>query len=877
MMLWNAWWPGDNADMPLLEREHALASLREYAESMAGGDGRVVVVSGEAGVGKSSLVEHFESVLPAARWLHGACDGLFTPRPLGPLFDVAEELGGELLAACRTGAPREELFRLLLAAVSNGDRPTVVAIEDVHWADESTLDLLRFLGRRVRDVPVLLICTYRDDELGAEHQLRLVLGELASSRSMRRVNLAPLSVAAVRQLAAGSDVDADELHRLSGGNPFFVAEVLQARSSELPESARDAVLARLARLSRSARRIAEAAALIGTHVESGLLEAVAEPSAQDLDDLLASGLLISDRDAVRFRHELARLAVERQVPAHRRKETHQRALAAMQARGNADDARLAYHAEGAADADAVLRFAPAAAARASLLGSHREAAAQYERAVRFADGRDLAAVARLYDLLAMENSLTDTWERAAEAGQRALALWRQIGDKGREGATMSRLSRTMWRLCRPGYQRYAEDAVATLEPLGPSARLAWAYATLAFGLMDAAGERGVVAARRAQELAAEFGLPDALSDALNTEACIVSSRGEDWRPLMERALEVAIDAGAETEAGRAYANLTGLLLAEGRSVECEKFLDEGTQFCDERDLATYGFCLRGGRADMTLLQGRWDETVATARPILGGRGPSPVNRIHLAIPIGLALARRGEAEAWIYLDEALANSISSGDEGWLVESYPAHAEAHWLAGDLDAARADLAAAARYAHALVAGLPVGRFVAWYRRLDMPVPDVTLADQDPARHLLAGDFLAAAYGWDKLGLPYEAALAHYDSGTEQGLRDAIRRFEALGAVAAVEAARRQMRRIGVRSIPSGARAATRAHPFGLTRREAEVLERICAGRTNAEISAELFLSPRTVDHHVSAMLAKLGVPSRAEAASEARRRGMVSAQG
>jgi DNA-binding CsgD family transcriptional regulator len=861
--------------MPLLEREHALASLREYAESMASGDGRVVLVSGEAGVGKSSLLEHFEAASPAARWLHGACDGLFTPRPLGPLFDVAEELGGDLLAACRAGAPREELFRLLLAGISSGDRPTVVAIEDVHWADESTLDLLRFLGRRVRDVPVLLICTYRDDELAADHPLRLVLGELASSRSVRRVNLAPLSVAAVRQLAAGSGVDARELHRLSGGNPFFVTEVLRAGSNELPESARDAVLARLVRLSGSARRIAEAAALIGTHVEAWLLDEVVAPSAQDLDDLLASGLLVSDRDAVRFRHELARLAVERQLPAHRRKETHKRALAAMQAHGYGDEARLAYHADGAADADAVVRFAPAAAARASSLGSHREAVAQYERAIRFADEQHPVVLAELYDVLAQESAMTDTWDRAADAGERALALWRRIGDKHREGATMARLARTMWRLCRSEYKQYAEDAVATLEPLGPSPGLALAYAAVAFGLMDAAGERGVVLARRAQALAAEHGLSDVLSDALNTEACIVGVRGGDWRTLMERALDVAIEGGAQDQAGRAYANFTAHLLAEGRFVECEKYLDEGTQYCDEHDLGTYGVCLRGGRADVTLLQGRWDETVATARSILAGRLLSPANRIHLSMPIGLALARRGDAEAWTYLDEALTNSISSGDDSWLVESYPAHAEAHWLEGDLEAARADLAAAARCAHSHVAGLAVGQFAAWYRRLGLAVPDVTLSDHDPARQLLGGDFLAAASGWDKLGMPFEAALAHYDSGTEEGLREAIRRFEALGAVAAVEAARRQMRRIGVRSIPSGARAATRAHPLGLTRREAEVLERICAGRSNAEISAELFLSPRTVDHHVSAMLAKLGVPSRAEAASEARRRGLVPA--
>lgn len=863
--------------MPLLEREHALAALCEYAESAAGGDGRVVLVSGEAGVGKSTLLEGFEAATPQEQFLHGACDGLFTPRPLGPLFDVAEQLGGDLLAACRADAPREELFRLFLTELTGGGLRWVVVFEDIHWADESTLDLLRFVGRRVRNAAVLLICTYRDDELGPDHPLRLALGQLAASRSVRRMHLAPLSEAAVRRLAAGSGIDPAELYRLSGGNPFLITEVLQSGSSDVPESARDAVLARLACLGPAARRVAEAAALIGTQVEPRLLDAVAAASPPELDELLSCGLLVSDRGALRFRHEIARLTVEREVPAHRRKETHRRALAALRTQGSDDEARLAYHADGAEDADAVLRFAPAAAARASSLGSHREAAAQYERAIRFADERDAAALAELYDLLAKENSATDICDRAAEAGGRALGLWRQIGDRHHEGATLSQLSRTMWRLCRPESRQYAEDAVATLEPLGASPELAWAYAARAAVLLrDAARDSTVAVARRAQALAAELGLPDVLSDALYTEACMVSSQGGDWQPLMERALDVAVAAGAQHEAGRAYANMWFPLLARGRLIECAKYLDEGMHYCDEHDLATYGFWLRAGQATLALFQGRWDEAVAIARSTLGGRVSSPANRTLLILPIGIVLARRGDAGAWTYLDEALNNAIASGEDGWHTVGYPSHAEAHWLAGDLDAARADLAVAARSAHAAQLVI-AGRLVSWYQRLGMDVPDVPLADDDPARHALAGDFIAAASGWDEYGMPYEAALSYYDSGTEEGLREAINRFDALGARAAVEATRREMRRIGVRSIPSGAQAATRAHPLGLTRRQAQVLERICAGRTNAEISADLFLSPRTVENHVSAVLAKLGVSSRTQAASEARRQGLVSAPG
>jgi DNA-binding CsgD family transcriptional regulator len=864
--------------MRLLEREPALASLHEYLESAASGDGRFVLVSGEAGVGKSTLLEHFESATPQLRWLHGACDGLFTPRPLGPLFDIAEQAGGELLAACRRDASREQLFRQLLSTLADG-APRVVAVEDVHWADESTLDLLRFLGRRVRDTGALVICTYRDDEIGPDHPLRLVLGELGSSRSVRRVNLAPLSEHAVRELAVDSEVDARELYRLSGGNPFFVTEVLQARSTELPESARDAVLARLARLAPAVRRVAEAAALLGTHVEARLLGAVAAPAAEDLDALVASGLMVSDRDGLRFRHELSRLAVERGVPAHRRTQAHGLALAALQEMGSDDEARLAYHAEGAGDAAAVLRFAPAAAAHASSLGAHREAAAQYERALRFADHRDRAAVAELCELLVSENSLTDAWDRAAEAGEQALALWRQVGDRYREGAMLSQLSQARWRLCRPAAetQAYAHDAVAVLEPLGPSPELAWAYAIEAKAVLMTSSEqrdRVLALAHRAQQLATEFDLAGPLSDALITEGCAVADHGVDWRAVMQRALDVALAADVHYQVGRAYGNMVEYLAERRRFVECQHLLAQGTQYCDEHDLGTHGYLLRALGAGILVAQGRWDAAMHVVRPLIASRMSRP-NRTHLAINAGRVLARRGATGAWTYLDEAVANAARSGYAYWIVKAYPAHAEAHWLAGDLDVARADLAVAVdRIAGASLA--TAASIATWCRRLGMDVPQVAPEPDDPAADLLAGEYAAAADGWDALGMPYEAALALFDAGGEDGLREAIRRFEALGASAAVEATRREMRRRGLRSVPAGARASTRAHPLGLTRRESEVLAGICAGRTNAEISAQLFLSPRTVDHHVSAVLAKLGVSSRSEAAAEAARRGLVGSQ-
>jgi predicted ATPase len=388
--------------MELLERESPLARLAEWAAEARRGDGHLVVVGGEAGVGKTALLERFQQDLPGARWSWGACDGLFTPRPLGPLYDLADQLGGELLDLCTRTDPqtdREELFRALLRQVS-GPETHVVVVEDVHWADEATIDLLRFAGRRLREARLLLIVTYRDDDLAADDQLRIALGELVRQRSTRRIGLAPLSADAVRALARGSDLEAAALYRLTGGNPFYVTEVLQAGMAEVPDSARDAVLARAAGLSAGARQLLDVAALTGARVEPRLLEAATAGPPPAVDELLACGLLAADGRFLRFRHEIARLAVEQAIPVRRRTAIHGQILTALRSAGVPDDAQLAFHAEGADDAAAVLRYAPAAARRAARLASHREAVAQFERALRFTAGADAATVAALYDDLA---------------------------------------------------------------------------------------------------------------------------------------------------------------------------------------------------------------------------------------------------------------------------------------------------------------------------------------------------------------------------------------------------------------------------------------------------------------------------------------------
>ena len=305
--------------MALLERDVPLTALAGYAAEAGRGEGRIVLVAGEAGVGKSVLLEQFAAGLAEARWYWGACDGLFTPRPLGAFLDIAGQLGGRLARLDQAQAPRDELFSALLDELGKPGGLRVMVLEDIHWADEATLDLLRFLARRIRDIPILIVATYREDELGVSYPLRVALGEFAVQRCTRRIELGPLSPGAVEIMAAGSGLDAADLFSVTGGNPFYVAEVMQTGLDRVPQSARDAVMARTARLGPPARGVLNVASLIGGTVEPWLLERAADASPGTVDELADAGLLIPEGTALRFRHEIARRAVEEAVPGHRRR------------------------------------------------------------------------------------------------------------------------------------------------------------------------------------------------------------------------------------------------------------------------------------------------------------------------------------------------------------------------------------------------------------------------------------------------------------------------------------------------------------------------------------------------------------------------------
>jgi DNA-binding CsgD family transcriptional regulator/tetratricopeptide (TPR) repeat protein len=870
--------PTSHDSSELLERSGHLATLGlALAEVASSQRGRLVLASGEAGVGKTALVRRFaDDQAGSARVLWGTCDALFTPRPLGPLFDIAESTGGELEDLVTGGAKAHEVVAALVRELG-GQRPTVIVLEDVHHADGATLDVVRLLGRKLGRIPALIVATYREDDVAGAHPLRIVLGELATSRDVERLELEPLSAAAVADLAASHELDPDDLFRKTAGNPFFVTEVLAAAGDDIPHTVRDAVLARAARLSPPARRLLDAVATLPPRADLWLLEVVAGDGVGELEECLTSGMLASSHAAVAFRHELARLTVEESLAPDRAMALHRAALKALAEppSGEPDLDRLAHHAERAGDAQAVLRFAPAAARRAAALGAHREAAAHYARALPFAHRVPREVHAELLERHSHECYLTDQGAAAIEALERAIELYRELGDDRKEGMALCSLSQILWCPGRtPHSAAAAREAVALLERAPAGRELASAYANLSQVYMNAEdAESAALWGQRALELADSLQDTQIRTDALiNVGTVRYVTGAPGGLEQLERSLDLSREAGLDAQVGRALLNLLWGATRQRDHAVADEHYEWGLRFAEDRGLELWRVYLLAYKAGSELNQGRWTEAVDCASLVLRESFPSTLPPALALTTIGLVRARRGDPDPWGPLDEALALVEPSHELQRLAPVAAARAEAAWLEGAPDRIAAATGPAFELALERGAQWPLGE-LAWWRRRAGLLDEAPVAAAAPYALQIAGEWRRAAQVWQELGCPYEAALALADGDDDAAVRRALDELQGLGAQPAAAIVARRLRQRGVRGLPRGPRAATKRNPGNLTSREVEVLELVAQGLRNADIAGRLFLSERTVGHHVSAVLRKLGVRTRAEAGAEARRLGIA----
>lgn len=932
--------------MPLLERDPELQAAAEALAQARRGGGSIVLVLGEAGIGKTTLVDAIvaHAAADGLRVLRGGCEDLFSPRPLGPLRDIAGAHFPALASAIDEGAPPSRVGAHVIDLLATPHTASLVVLEDLQWADEATLDLLRFVGRRIAPVPAVLLLTARDDDGSAGRQrLGQVLGELPSAR-LKRLVLAPLSVSAVEHLASLAGRPASGLHAVTGGNPFHVTEVLASGIGDLatgvPSSVRDAVHARVARMPASQRAVLDALCVEPVRIELWLVRMLlGEEAGVAVDACVTRGLLVVHADGtLTFRHELARRALADALPPLQRRQHHHALLVALLAARDQPPpgaaapplSRLVHHAGESGDSVEVLVYAPRAAQQAAAVGAHREAARHLALALRHADGAPPELQAQLYESWSYESGLSLAIdERVIEARHKAIALWRGVGRLDKVCLNLRWLWRLHWYRGEAAIaEAFAEQAVTVLEPVpeagvtsragapaDPRSQVEFAWACSVRSQMHMLGNRSEEAVhwgQRAIALARRLGEPEIECHALNNVGTAELLVGQDaGSAKLERSLALALEHGFHEHAARVYTNASELAVVWKRYAQAEHWLAEGIAFDRAHDLDAWTHYLVGWLAQLRLEQGRYDDAEQIAREVLATPRLTAVMRLPALTVLARLQLRRGDPAGESTLADALAVALPTGEAQRIAPLVAAEAEARWLQGDAAGCAEALARLEGIAGAGADPWEAGEMAVWARRGALeagtagralgtvaarvrergplqpcgrvPAGAVGPVRPEPWQLELDGHAAAAAEAWARLGAPHEAALSALQAGLEAGpgaaaaqhLRQALAWAEPLGAAAAAARIRALARAFGV-ALPArkrGPYSASRSHPFGLSAREQQVLGALARRLRNADIALALGLAERTVEHHVSAVLRKMGAADRTDAVHIAHEHGLV----
>jgi DNA-binding CsgD family transcriptional regulator/tetratricopeptide (TPR) repeat protein len=973
----------------LVGRERELAQLRSALTRTGAGDTCVVLVGGEAGVGKSRLLDAAFGGGQSAdeRVLTGGCielggEGLplvplvealrtlvrTTPdadldRFLGParreLARLLPELARDEAAPLPTAGSTAQLFELVLGVLGRlrQDRPLVLVVEDLHWADRTTLDLVAFLVRALQGTRVLMVLTYRSDEVDRRSPLRPLLSGWERLRGVERVQLERFSrreVAAQVGAIVGAAPDAamvDLIFDRSEGNAFFVEELVRtvrdgAREIDLPPSLRDVLLSRAEQLSGPAQRLLRTASVAGRWVPERLLAEVAAVSATELYEALreavdASLLLVDGAGrGYAFRHALTRDAVYGDLLPGERVELHMAYAAALDRDpGLAGDdasvaATLAVHWYAAHDMPRALAASVRAGRQAMDAFAPAEARQHFERALEVwrsvGDAETWAGTDQIEVLrfCARATFHGGDPERALTLLRQALDLIDAGADPERAALVVEQRSITWRALGDPGQLQELEEALARLPEEPPTLARAALLSSLANALMLTGAERASEVARTALAAARAVGAKQQEANSLITLGSSLSYLVDpaEGEPFLREGLRLALDAHDHETALRGYVNLSDSLEARGLHRDAATAAREGVELAGRVGLTrNFGAYLIGNLVEPLVRLGDWAEATRLAEEVtaigLTGIFPASVEELlgYMAVKAGrlddalrhVRMARRqlGDnrepqfTQALLYVEaeaararsdlkaaaELVADGLAESTAWWARYSWPLI----WLGARITG---DEAVRARDHHeepvvVVDTDVPTAHLIS-YVGTSSPAAKayraMTAAEQlrgqgEPA----VAEWQEALRAWEEAGdlwpLTYtQFRLAEALCGTGARstaadlLREAAATVERLGARPLLEDVLALARRARIDLEPAGEPVAVEEGPvpFGLTEREREVLAQVAAGRSNGQIAAALFISPKTASVHVSNILAKLGVSGRIEAAAVAHRLGLTA---
>ncbi len=862
----------------LIERESAVAKLTEVANQLNRGHGNIALVSGEAGIGKTSLLEEIKRTLDLQyKIIWSGCDPLFTPRPFGPLYDFATSFSPKIHQLLETGAPPSTIFSAFYDALESSKEPLILIFEDVHWADYATLDLFRFLGRRISFLKCLMIISFRDDEISDQHPLRLVLDILPSAHTTR-INVEPLTEEGVNQLASGYKHDISKLHEITAGNPFFVTELLASDNKlgkSLPASVRDAVNARLIRLTQQERCFLETISVIPNAISQELIENLCGPTGETYAMACVARNFISlDRNGgFHFRHELARLGTLARVSVSEQKKLHSRIIIALeQGKKESDIGSLIHHSAGALDGSRVLKYAPLAAKNAADLGAHQEAASYLATALRFVDEAPTELAAQLYDDWAYETGLAlQINDEVIEARRHAITLWRALDRKDKIGENLRWLSRLHWyrgEAAEAGH--FSNEAIKVLESIPASSERAMAYSLRSqLYMLNDRMDEAVKWGNRALELEGQHINTEVRIHALNNIGSAMVLRGNEvGETHLLKSLSLSLEHGFHEHAARVYTNMSDYCVRYKKLDLADKFIADGIAYDTQYDLDSWTYYLVGIQAQLRMEQGRLRDAKTIAQGVLELDKLTLLMQLPALTVLARVQLRLADAGYKNTLQQSLDNAFATDEQQYIIPARFCAIESAWLHNYEDVAYEQLKFLSELDQSKLDHWSAGELAIWIRRFGFDLPgNSSLSLPEPFMLELGRKYIDAAEKWLSLGLPYNAALSLMqvdDDLAENALPKAYKILETMDAKVGLSLIRTRAKKIGLLSkLPRTRRGpykTIRQHPVGLTNKEQEILRFIIEGASNREISIKLSRSQRTVENHVSSILNKLNVQNR-----------------
>jgi DNA-binding CsgD family transcriptional regulator/tetratricopeptide (TPR) repeat protein len=858
--------------MELIEREQPLTLIDTLFQKVQEEEGHCIFISGEAGIGKTSLVKAFVSKVKSRCSVYqGTCDALFTPRPLAPLMDVMFQMQKDLRGITTTIHDREFLFSLFFYQLKAIDQPVVLIFEDIHWADEATIDLIKFISRRITQLQCLFILTYREAEPHSKQALTSVFGQL-SSTTFTRLQLLPLSRQAVNKMAEEKGYKGEDVFAITAGNPFYVTEILATYSTGVPENVKDSILSIYHRLDEDKKYIWQILSVLPTGFEVNYLKTMDPLYRGNIYHCLELQILVIDNGIISFKHELFRRIIESSLSPFLRIELNRWILELFREsfEKNQEIERIVHHAKAANANELVVSYAPLAAKHAASFGAHVQASKLYLTAIEYYQEDDVEKLVSLYQSYVYECYLSNQIAEAIIYSGKALHLLKKGFDKEKNASCLRLLSRLCWlQGSKTKAEAYGAEAINLMinEPSSIAKAMCLSNMSQLKMLSDEV-EDAIYWGEKAIEMAEELSNDKIKCHALNNVGTALSrilSTRQQGNTMLQESLDIALANGFHEDVARAYTNLGSSAVIMKDYAYAQKVLQDGIDFGEEKDLNTWTMFLQSELARLHFEKGEWDKAQELTKTVLHNGNQGRLSRTEALVVLAKIKMRTATGDPLPLFLEAQSVALEMKELPTMIPALTGLLEYEWLTGMkvIDTNNLDLTIS--MVENKGNAYENGEFTFWL--LKARNQRITPKSFFQGYNISSPSAVNISSSlWQSLGCPYEQAMALFE-GTDGQKRQALEILDRLGATVSFQKLKYILRSSGMKKLPKGLRRTTRANTANLTVRELDVLQHMKKGLQNKEIGERLFISTKTVDHHISSILFKLNVNSRTKAVQRA----------